>query len=155
MKRLQRFLAISGLVLASPALWGPVSAAAQDCSPPHRMRILDLDMRPDPVREGGKVADFRVTLQSDRNGECGTTIEVRDQDQIAAIGRATRILPGRYVYTLQAQPDYRFRRDDQCLTVMVNVGGRYSPVETQQVFCAKRRQITVWSLKEPDDVARR
>lgn len=124
MKRAQHFLSLSGLVLASAVLCAPVVVEAQtrprdwvECSPPHRMRILDLDMTPDPVRQGSRVETWKVTLQSDRNGECQTTIEVRDRDQLAGAGRAVRIRPGRAVYTLPAAPGYRLQGQDHCLIV--------------------------------------
>lgn len=153
MKRVQHFLALSGLVLASAVLCTPAAVEAQgrECSPPHRMRILDLDMTPDPVRQGRPVETWKVTIQSDRNGECQTTIEVRDRDQLAGAGRAVRIRPGRAVYTLPAAPGYRLQGQDHCLIVQANVGGVFTPIDAQRVFCAKMRQITAWSLKEPGD----
>jgi hypothetical protein len=152
-------IVLVGLVLAAGVEGFPASVAAQGrtqrqgipslaCTPPHRLRILDLDMVPDPVLPGKKVEGWKVTIQSDRNGECQTTIELRDQDQIAGIGQALRIRPGVSVYTLQAAPEYRFQGQDRCLAVQANVGGFFSPIEAQRVFCARGKALTVWSLRE-------
>jgi len=147
MKRIHRFLAVSGFFLASAAGCLPV-AFAQNCAPPHRMRVVDLDMRPEPVLQNRMVESWRVTLRSDRNGECQTTIEILDRDQVAGAGQAVRIRPGEAVYVIPATAGYRFQGKDHCLLVRANIGGYWSPIEAQRVFCAHSRQATVWSLKE-------
>jgi hypothetical protein len=160
MKRIQHVALIVPVVLVLAAVVAgiPASSEAQnpprraisvlECSPPHRLRILDLDMVPDPVPQGRQVDNWRVTIQSDRTGECQTTIQVFDQDQVAGYGQALRIKPGKGVYTLQAAPAYRFQGQDRCLIVQANVGGFFTPIEAQKAFCARGKTLTVWSLKE-------
>src|SRR5262245_55456465 len=68
------------------------------CAPPHRMRILALDMVPDPAQSGQPIEAWRIAIQSDWNGECATQFEVRDQDEVAGSGFVQAIRPGRSVY---------------------------------------------------------
>jgi hypothetical protein len=104
-------------------------------------------MVPDPIRQGRQIKEIHVTLQSDRNGECNTSLEVRDQDQVVTRARAQSIRPGQTVFVLPVVEGYRFSGQDRCFIVHVNVGGTYSPVDAQQVFCARLKTIPVWTLK--------
>lgn len=118
-----------------------------DCSGPHRLRIVDLDMAPDPVRNGQPIDLWRITIQSDWDGECSTALTVRDQNEVAGRGQAETIVPGRAVYTIPALPDYRFQRQDACFQVEANVGGRYTRIEAQRTFCVHARPRG-WSLRD-------
>jgi hypothetical protein len=119
-----------------------------ECTPPHRLALLDLDMRPDPVGQGESIESWRLTVQSDRNGECRTRLEIRDQDQIVGLGEAHVIRPGRETYQVRAAPGYEFRRRDPCFVVQANVGGALTPLEAQRTFCARQRPSGGWSLRE-------
>jgi hypothetical protein len=118
-----------------------------DCSGPHRLRILDLDMAPDPVRQGQSINTWHITLQSDRDGDCNTLFTVRDQNEIAGRSQQQTIRPGKAVYIIPALPEYRFQRQDACFNVQANVGGSFTPIEAQQTFCVKARPGSRWSLK--------
>jgi hypothetical protein len=145
-----RMLHVLGIAALSGTLWGltpSVAAAAQNCAPPHRMRVVDLNMSPDPVRQGRPIKEVQITMQSDRNGECSMALEVRDQNQIVAQVRAQTIRPGRTVFVLPVVEGYRFQGQDHCFVVQANVGGVFSPIEAQQVFCARLRTVPVWTLK--------
>jgi hypothetical protein len=104
-------------------------------------------MVPDPLRSGDAIAAWRVALQSDRNGECYTVLEVYDQDQVA--GRSVRdvIRPGHSVYEVPAARGYRFQRHDPCFVVQANIGGAPTPVEAQRTFCARQLPGGGWSLQ--------
>jgi len=118
------------------------------CAPPHRLRVLDLDMSPDPVRRGQPIAAWRITIHSDWNGECGTHFEVHDQDQVAGSGFVQAIRPGRSVYTLPASPHYRFQRRDHCFLVQAHIGGTFTPIGAQRSFCAQPLPGAGWTLRE-------
>ena len=76
-----------------------VPFAAIGVPPPHRLRILDLGMPPDPVRQGQRIQLWSVKLQSDYNGECLTFLEIRDRDQLVGRGVQYLIKPGEGRYT--------------------------------------------------------
>lgn len=118
-----------------------------DCSGPHRLRILDLDMEPDPARQGQPINSWHITIRSDRDGECDTLLTVRDQNEIAGRGHQQTIWPGKAVYTVPAAPEYRFQSQDACFNVQANVGGNFTPIEAQKTFCVKARPGARWSLK--------
>jgi hypothetical protein len=147
--KLAWLVVLCGVVLGSVVV-GEV-AHAQNCLPPHRMAITDLDMIPDPVPEGQPIEAWKVTIRSDRNGECTTILEIRDQDQIVGLGAQHRIKPGRGSYRIQAAPGYQFQGRDACFVVQANVGGFLTPLDAQRVFCAKASTVTTWSLREPRD----
>ena len=118
------------------------------CAPPHRMRILDLDVVPDPVHGGQPIEAWRITIRSDWNGECGTHFEVRDRDQVAGSGFVQAIRPGRSVYMIPASPHYRFQRHDHCFVVQANIGGAFTPIGAQRNFCAQQIPGIGWTLRE-------
>ncbi len=126
----------------------PPPPGASRCAPPHRMAILDLDMIPDPVDPRQPIVGWSITIQSDRNRECGTLFQVRDQDQIAGAGALSAIHPGRGVSTISASPGYRFQRRDHCFAVVAALENRYTPLETQRTFCARPSPGGGWTLRE-------
>ena len=121
---------------------GPIT-----CTPPHRLRVLDLDVIPDPVRGGQPIQAWTIVIHSDWNGECGTYFEVRDQDQVAGSGFVPAIQPGRSVYTIPASPYYRFQRHDHCFIVQAHIGGTFTPITAQKSFCAQPLPGTGWTLR--------
>ena len=155
MSRVNRTLAVAiiaaALVSALPLV--AMGAPPVSCQPPHRLRILDLGMLPDPLQQGQRIQLWAVTLQSDYNGECLITLEVRDRDQI--VGRRVQYLikPGVGRYTFQAEPNYRFQLQEHCFTVLVNVADAWAPIDPtdpQRWFCAGFRPQPPpggWSLK--------
>lgn len=152
MQRLYRTLYAVLLGLAVAGLVSIDRAEAQGaCSPPHRLRIVDLDMRPDPIPTGQPIENWRVTIKSDRNGECATSIQIYDQDQLAGFGDRIRIRPGKAVYTIQPSPNYRFRGRDNCFVVQANVGGVFTSLEAERKFCAKAFSMPMWTLREREE----
>jgi hypothetical protein len=129
----------------------PIAVLAQPpihCAPPHRLKILELGMVPDPVRQGQRIQLWAVTLQSDYNGECRALLEVRDQDQIAGAQVEYLIRPGVGRYTFQALPGYFFQRQNHCFLVRANIGNTWTPVDAKKLFCANRGPGG-WSLRQP------
>jgi hypothetical protein len=139
-------VAIIGVVWASALPFDAASAPRAFCAPPHRLKILDLGMVPDPIRQGQRLQLWTVALQSDYNGECRTLLEVRDQDQIAGAQVEYLIRPGVGRYTFQAVPGYFFQRQNHCFVVRANIGHTWAPVDAKKMFCASRTPAG-WSLK--------
>ena len=151
---------VLGLVMASAVLGCIVEAPPSqpppprppgrvvECTPPHNMTIVDLDMVPDPVAVGQRVQAWRVTLQSDRNGECNTRLQVRDQNQMAGQETYQVIRPGRATYEIQATRQYRFHAQDPCFRVLVSLGNTFTPIDAQRDFCARTSLGSgQWSLR--------
>ena len=121
---------------------------SRECLEVHRLRILDLDMDPDPVRPGQAIAAWRITLRSHYEDDCATLLTVYDRDELAGRSHRLRIQPGTGVYTIAAVPEYRFQRQDTCFNVQANVGGSRTPIEAQRTFCVHSRSGRFWSLRE-------
>ena len=130
--------------MASPAM------AVTSCAPPHQMRIVDLDMYPDPVHEGQPVRKFTVTVQSDRNGECLTAFEIRDDgNDVAGRLLQSRLSPGTHQYTIPAVQGYRFQQKDLCFKVVAMVANtHWVPIDGARKECARFKpiQINGWTL---------
>jgi hypothetical protein len=132
------------------------SGAPPACAPPHRLRILDLGMIPDPVYQvyqGKSIQQWKVTLESGYSADCLTALEVLEGDQSASTQVPYQITPGRAHYTLQADRRYQFRAQDVCFQVAVNVQNTrtlIAPLDPQKRFCARYRPQPPpgsWSLK--------
>jgi hypothetical protein len=119
-----------------------------ECAPPHHMTVVDLDMIPDPVAVGQRVQLWRVTLQSDRNGECNTRLIVQDRNQTAGEVTYQVIRPGRAIYEVPAMPQYRFQPQDPCFRVLASIGRTYIPIDAHRDFCARTSiESGRWSLR--------
>ncbi len=141
------------VTVGGAAPFGSSAAPPVHCGAPHRLRILDLGMIPDPVRQDQRIQLWSVTLQSDYNGECLAVLEVRDRDQVAGRRVQYLIKPGVGRYTFQSEPSYRFQLQDHCFTVLANVADAWaliSPIDAQKQLCARYRPQPPpggWSLK--------
>ena len=83
-------------------------ATATQCGGLHKLKVTDLDMSPDPVRQGQYIERFRVTLYADGNGECATKIRITDNDQVASEGTAHTLDRG------GRQSPYRRKQGIEC-----------------------------------------
>jgi hypothetical protein len=127
----------------------PLPAVGQvptPCPPPHRLSVLELGMVPDPVLRGQRIQLWKVTLQSDYNGECRTLLEVWDRDQLAGRRVEYLIKPGVGQYTFAAQPGYQFQARDHCFLVRASIGNAWTPISAKRAFCA-RWGPGGWSLR--------
>lgn len=143
--------AVLGCIVESPPPQTPPPrppGGVVECTPPHHMTIVDLDMIPDPVVVGQRVQAWRVTLQSDRNGECNTRLQVHDQNQTAGQVTYQVIRPGRATYEVQATRQYRFQAQDPCFRVLASIGNTFTPIDAQRDFCARTSLGSGrWSLR--------
>jgi len=139
-------VAIIGTTLLAAVPFTAIAAPPVSCEPPHRLSILDLGMVPDPVRHLQRIQLWTVKLRSDWNGECLSSLEVRDRDQLAGKRTQYLIKPGEGRYTFQAEPGYAFQARDHCFGVLVNVGNTWTPIDAARAFCA-RQGPGGWSLK--------
>jgi hypothetical protein len=150
MKRMHRLVALAAVGTALAGIVTPEALAQlQSCAPPHRMRILDLDMHPDPVHQGQPVQRFTITVQWDRRRECLTSLEVRDDGgHVAGRLMQHRIRPGTHRYAIPAVRGYRFRRQDNCFRVVANIENAWASIDAARQECARFRQIQIdgWTL---------
>jgi hypothetical protein len=112
---------------------------------PADLRVLNLDMYPDPVREGERVR-FRMAVfnRSPHAARAGLTI--KDRNEIVAEAREVMIRPGEnrieFPWT-----GYRFSRSEHCFLVEVDLERTPRPVDAAKAFCAWRTKGG-WTLAE-------
>jgi hypothetical protein len=114
---------------------------------PEALQIVQLEMVPDPVREGERIR-FGLTLfnRTSISGRANILIKDRNQDEVVAEVRGVLIQPGS---NHVAFPDsgYRFTRREHCFTVAVDIAGTRRPVDFAGEFCA-RRAYSGWTMAQ-------
>ena len=110
------------------------------CGRSHVLRIVDLNMDPDPIGQGQLVRDWRVTLQADAGGECATRlwIEERPGNIVVATERIFRLRPGINLIPIEPAGRYRFSRAQHCFTVIADIEGTPRPIDAARSFCARQ-----------------
>ncbi len=111
---------------------------------PRELRVVELNMTPDPVRPRERV-QFAAEIHN-RSRDTGTIgVTLNDRDQLVASLPNVIIHPGpnRVVFPFTA---YRFQRQDHCFVVRVNIRGNQYPVDMAKQFCAYEVQGG-WSLR--------
>jgi hypothetical protein len=107
------------------------------------LRILQLEMSPDPVRVGQGVTFYAVISNQSRHSGRVNLI-LKDRDETVAAAREVMIRPGENRVSFP-QTNYRFERKEYCFTVEVDIEGTRRPVDVAKEFCA-RRTPHGWSM---------
>jgi hypothetical protein len=108
--------------------------------------VLDLDMAPDPARQGERIRKWTIRLRADGNGECATRITVWDKDQVAGNAVRWTLKAGDNVIEVPGNPGYQMQRNDHCFTVIADIQNTPKHVDASRSFCAKM-EPAVWTLK--------
>jgi len=110
------------------------------------LRITNLEMSPDPVREGQRLS-FEATV-SNRSSQSGrVSLFVKDRDEVVAEAHNVLVQPGQNRISFP-RSDYRFSRGEHCFTVEVDIERSRRPVDLAKEFCANRTPQG-WSLSGP------
>jgi hypothetical protein len=134
------------LAIAADAL--AAERGRNSCRRAERLRIQDLDTSPDPVIEGQRIRQWRVTINLEANRECDTEIEIRESREVVARDRVT-LRPGTNQINIRPSASYDFRGREHCFTVVADIEGTRRDVDADRKFCA--RKYTGWSMREPGD----
>jgi hypothetical protein len=112
---------------------------------PSDLRVLQLDMSPDPVIEGQRVR-FEATISNLSHYSTRMSLFIKDRDEVVTSIQDVLIQSGhnRIVFP---QTGYRFSRHDHCFTVEVDIERNRRPIDVVKEFCV-RRTYAGWSLKE-------
>lgn len=118
------------------------------CGRDHRLQVVDLDMSPDPVADGQRINQFRVSLRADGSGECETRLQVRETDgnDLIAAERVYRLRPGMNQIRIEPEGRYRFSRREHCFDVIANIENTQRRVDAARRFCAREVGGRRWSL---------
>ena len=144
MKTRGAVILIAFLILL-PGFAGSQPARPEPQTRPEALRILELEMSPDPVREGQRII-FSLTL-SNRTSHVGrANIVIKDRDEVVAEVRGFMIRPGNSRVDF---PDsgYRFTRREHCFTVEIDIAGTRRPLDFAREFCVQRTYAG-WTLSK-------
>ena len=103
---------------------------------PSDLRVLQLEIFPDPVREGQRIS-FRVTLANDSGQTGRISLTIKDRDEIIGEVRDVNIYPRENRIDFP-ETYYRFSRSDHCFTVEADIGRTRQTIDVAQEFCMRR-----------------
>ena len=112
---------------------------------PEYLKVVRLEMSPDPVREGQRMA-FRAVISNSSRNSGRVTIAVRDRDQIISELRNAIIRPGDNIIDFP-ETVYRFTGTDRCFTVEADIERTRTPIDVATEFCA-RKTYSGWTLSD-------
>ena len=103
---------------------------------PSDLKILHLEMNPDPVGEGEGV-NFQTVVSNHCHHPGKASLFIKDKDEVVAAVYDVTLRPGdnRIVFP---QTSYRFHRQESCFTAEVDTERSRRPVDLATEFCAWR-----------------
>ena len=110
---------------------------------PGDLRILQLEMNPDPVREGEWVS-FQVVVSNLSRHSGRVKLFIKDRDKMVAAVYDVVLRPGDNRVAFP-QTNYRLQRSEYCFTVEVDIERSRRPVHLAKEFCA-RRTFEGWTM---------
>ena len=142
-------LGVLGLaVLAGCATGGSGSGRGWSlCGKQANMRIVSLEISPDPIAQGQQISSWRVIVQADSDGECATTLQVQEQPSRVTVGtkRVYWFRPGLNEVTVQPDIRYRFSQAQHCFVVIADIEETPRAIDATRKFCAQK-QGNGWTM---------
>jgi hypothetical protein len=112
---------------------------------PEDLRVVDLALSPDPVKQGQRPG-FRVTVLNQSRQSGRANFILRDRDDVIVEARDVSIQPGEN-RILFPETSYRFSRSDHCFTVEADIEHNRRPIDLATQFCA-RKTSGGWTLAD-------
>jgi hypothetical protein len=136
-------LAMLGLTALAGCVVGRSGQGGQGwslCGNQAKMRIVDLDISPDPIAQGQQIRSWRVVVQADTDGECATTLQVQERPGNITVGtrRIYYFRPGLNEVTVQPDVRYRFSQARHCFVVIADIEETPRAIDARGNFCAQR-----------------
>jgi len=113
---------------------------------PGDLRVLQLEMNPDPVREGQWV-NFKAVVSNLSRHSGRVNLFIKDRDEVVAAVYDVVLRPGDNRIAFP-QTNYRFQRNEYCFTVEVDIERTRRLIDIAKEFCA-RRTYQGWSMTVP------
>ena len=110
---------------------------------PGDLRVLQLEMSPDPVRQGQRVS-FQAVISNLSRHSGRVSLIIKDRDEVVAAVNDVVLRPGDNRVPFP-QTDYRFERNEYCFTVEVDIERSRRPVDLAKEFCA-RKTFQGWTM---------
>ncbi|MBA4416911.1 MAG: hypothetical protein C0392_03215 [Syntrophus sp. (in: bacteria)] len=109
------------------------------------LKIHQIELSPDPVREGQRLA-FQVIISNSSRFSGKVTIAIKDRDQIISEVTNAVLRPGENQVAFP-ETGYRFSGSDHCFTVEANIGRTRRLIDAERQFCAKRSG-SAWTMSD-------
>lgn len=100
------------------------------------LKVLQLTMSPDPVREGQRVG-FQALIANRSQYSARAHLFIKDRDEVVTQVYDVLIRPGENQVVFP-QTNYRFSRNEYCFTIEVDIERTRRPVDIAKEFCARR-----------------
>ena len=100
------------------------------------LRVLQLEMNPDPVREGQWVS-FQTVISNLSKHSGRVNLFIKDRDEVVASVYDIALRPGDNRIAFP-QTNYRFSRNEYCFTIEVDIEKTKRALDVAKEFCAKR-----------------
>lgn len=107
------------------------------------LKIIQLEMRPDPVREG-QLVGFQVVISNQSPHSSRVNLFIKDRERVISSIHDIRLYPGYNQIQFPESP-YRFSREEHCFIVEVDIERTRRLVDAVKKFCA-RRSYYGWTL---------
>ena len=141
MKRAYGLVGVGFIVLCVFAIQGCV---VRETYPPpsgqtfrhEQLRVTELTMSPDPVREGRKIR-ISMLMVNNYSFSSRVSIVIRDGDEVVNEVFNISIRPGANRIRFPST-GYRFSRQDHCFVVLVDIERNYKSVDLARRFCTQR-----------------
>jgi hypothetical protein len=109
------------------------------------LKVLKLEISPDPVRENQRLV-FRATVSNSSRNSGRVTITLKDRDQTISEARNIILRPGDNQIDFP-ETTYRFSRSDHCFTIEADIERTRKPIDVATEFCAKKT-YSGWTLSD-------
>ena len=150
MRHLKRLSSvIGGFLLTAGCVVSDSGRGWSTCGRNTNLRIVDLNMSPDPVGENQLVRNWNVSVRADSDGECATTVQIQERPGNITVGtkRIYYLRPGTNTITVQPDSRYRFSQARLFFTVFADIDETARAIDASRNFCAQR-QGNGWTLAE-------
>src|SRR3972149_2276274 len=118
---------------------GPDRPATEHPGPPLRLsdlKVLQLEMSPDPVREGQGVS-FEATVDNLSRHPAKVSLFIKDRDEVITVVHELSLRSGQN-RILFPRTNYRFSRQEHCFTMAVDIERTIQAIDLVKGFCARR-----------------
>ena len=116
------------------------------CDRHARVRIRDLDVKPDPFLHGQPLKRWYVDAYLDAKHACKANVSIWEGRDLVARERHYKLQPGRNRIELDPEQRYRFHKKEHCFDVYFNLKGNRRRIDADRTFCA--REVRAWTMKE-------
>ena len=111
-----------------------------------QLKVTQLEMVPDPAREGQRVA-FRATISNSSRNHVRLVLAVMDRDRVVSQINDVYLQSGDSQINFP-ETNYQFSgREERCFTIETNIDRRWVPIAMAEEFCP-RRSPAGWSTHD-------